>query len=222
MRLTRRDISVLRDLALSHVLSRDQLIALGYFGSVTRVNTRLRDLTSQGFVKRLDTPFYGQSLYMASKAASEAIGERVGPLLLGRAASPRFIQHALNTTNVRIALTVRSEGTWKFEQQLWRKVGKHEVRPDGLLMAKAPIFIEVDMGHVSISKFKEKITAYRALALSGDCAKLYGFDSFRVLTITTGELRARHLRRALIEGSGFEFLTQTFSDIRVAPISAWS
>jgi hypothetical protein len=225
VRLTRRDVSVIRDLALSHVLSRDQLLRLGYFGSITRVNSRLRELIRLGLVARLDTPFYAQSLYVATKRAAEVAGERVSPLILGRRSSPRFIQHALSVTNVRLALTSLGSGQWRFEQQLWRKVvigGGIEVRPDGLFVAKTPVFVEVDMGHVAPNRFREKLASYAALAAPGRCSDLYGFDQFRLLTVTTGSLRARHLRRLQPPHSRFELLVQTFEEVGATFTTAWS
>lgn len=225
MRITKRDVTVLRDLALSHLLSRDQLLGLGHFLSITRVNTRMRELTSVGLVRRLDSPFFGQNLYMATKGASEVVGERISSLIDGRASSPRFVQHAMSVTNVRIALQKESSGVWRFEQQLWRKIpgaNGHEVRPDGLLISCIPIFIEVDMGHASASRFKEKLTSYQALASSGKCQSLYGFAQFRVLAVTTGTLRSRHLRRLMPPNAGFEFLVQTFDEIGATPITPWS
>ncbi|MCL4285814.1 MAG: replication-relaxation family protein [Fimbriimonadaceae bacterium] len=224
-RITRRDVSVLRDLALSHVLSRDQLMQLGYFGSITRANTRTRELVRLGFARRLESPFFSQSLFMVTKQASDVVGERISGLIENRAASPRFVQHAMSVTNVRIALSSKSNGTWRFEQQLWRTLKgstRIEVRPDGLYQASQPIFIEVDMGHASATRFKEKLTAYEALARSGQCQALYGFNQFRVLTVTTGSLRSRHLVRLQPPNAGFEFLVRTFEEVGATPISPWS
>lgn len=222
MIITRRDVSLLRDLALSHVLSRDQVLALGYFGSVTRANTRLRGLIELGFVRRLSTPFFGQGLYSATKRATDLVGENIAPLLASRLGSPRFLQHALAVTNSRIALVAKSGGEWRFEQQLWRKANRHEIRPDGLILASFPTFVEIDMGHVAPAKFKAKLAGYQALAETGICQSLYGFESFRLLTITSGSLRAHHLRRLLPPNAGFDFRVQTFEDIGVARTSSWS
>ncbi len=224
-RITRRDITVLRDLALSHVLSRDQLIELTHFGSITRANTRMRDLIGLGFAKRLESPFFGQSLFMVTKQASDVVGERISGLIENRASSPRFVQHAMSVTNVRIALSRKSNGTWRFEQQLWRTLKgstRVEVRPDGLYQATQPIFIEVDMGHASATRFKEKLAAYQALARSGQCQAMYGFNQFRVLTVTTGSLRSRHLQRLLPANAGFEFLVRTFEEVGATRITPWS
>jgi hypothetical protein len=225
VRVTERDIRLVRDLALSHVLSRDQILALGYFSSVTRANTRLRELAKIGLVRRLETPFFCQSLYAATKCAGEVVGPQVARLLKVRAPSPRFVQHALAVTEVRLVLRRLAEGEWRFEQQLWRSLEgspKREIRPDGLYLASHASFVEVDLGHVSLSKFREKLLSYRALAHSGACRNLYRFDSFRVLVVTTGPLRSRHLRRQLPPDPGFELLMRTFSDLGAALISSWS
>lgn len=225
MKLTRRDRIIVRDVALSIVLSRDHFIRLGYFSSVTRANTRLRELTKLGLVQRLETPFFAQSLYGAGPKATDVLEGHVGRLTQARTASPRFIQHALNVADVRIALTNRSHAEWRHEQFLWRTLPgleRQEVRPDGLLLAKVPIFVEVDLGNVSLAKFRAKLLSYRALALSGSCEQLYGFADFRLLVVTTGSLRSRHLSRQLPNPPGFELLVQTFGDLGLAPTPNWS
>lgn len=56
MRFTERDIKLVRDIALSHIVSRDQVIDLGYFDSVTRCNSRLRGLVAADAVRKVSTP----------------------------------------------------------------------------------------------------------------------------------------------------------------------
>lgn len=225
MRLTRRDVALVRDVSLSHLLARDQIIALGYFNSISRANGRLLLLIRHGFIRRLDTPFFAQSLYASASLAREVVGERISPLLASRASSPRFVAHALSCTNVRIALQRAGTGEWRFEQQLWRTLSNHEshqLKPDGLFLAKVPVFVEVDMGHVAPSKFRSKLLGYRALALSSQCQALYGFPGFRLLIVTSGSLRARHLRRLVPPDPGFECLIQTFEEVGAKHVTAWS
>lgn len=222
MKLTHRDKALIDDLALSHVLSRDQMLELGYFGSITRVNTRLRELVQEGFVLPLDIPFFSQRLYACGKGATDVVSSRVSRLISARSASPRFIQHALAITNVRIGLQKRGMAEWWAEQELWRKLGGVEIRPDGLAKLQVPIFIEVDMGHVSPAKFQAKLLAYAALATSGECKSLYDFSDFRVLTVTTGPVRAKRLRRLLPLDPGFSHLVQTFEEVGAAKVSSWS
>jgi len=220
MILTERDIHIIRDIGLSHVMSRDQIMEL-YFGSVTRTNTRLRELSAIGMVRKLETPFFLQSLYMAGRTASEVVGEKIGPLLERRTSSPRFIQHALSVTNVRLALLKRGAVGWRFEQQLWSTLSSgHEVRPDGLVSLKGvPTFIEVDLGHVTPSKFAAKLRAYELL-MSGEVARLYGFETFRLLTVTTGPKRAATLSR--LRSSSVEHAVETFEILGIARVGAWS
>lgn len=223
MRFTERDITLVRDIALSHVVSRDQLIELGYMTSVTRCNTRLRELAAVNAVRQISTPFHAQSLYIAGSLAGELCGERIERLLADRVGSPRFVRHALSTTNVRIALQKRGGSGWRFEQQLWRTVSKHEIRPDGLMVLKgSPTFIEVDLGHVSGPKFTEKLNGYSLLADGSTCADLYGFTTSRLLIVTTSLRRARHLRALTSDHSRLECLVTTFEELGAPSVGCWS
>ncbi len=222
MRRTPRDVQLIKDVALSHLLSRDQIVSL-YFGSITRANFRLRQLCAERFLKRLTTPFYGQSLYMAGSAASDVVGERIAPLLSNRLESPRFVRHALSVTETRLALTARGATGWRFEQQIWRTVGNHAIRPDGLaLTSSTPIFTEIDLGHVAPQKFKEKLFGYSELTKGDCCRDLYGFATFRLLVVTTGSRRSRQLRSLLPDSARFEYLVQTFDELGIQQIGAWS
>lgn len=227
MRLTPRDIRLLRDMALSHVLSRDQVISLQYFGSVTRANTRLRELAALGLVRVLTTPFFSQQLYMVTNRAGAAVGERVSCLLRGRSGSPRFLQHALCVTNARITLLERGATGWRFEQQAERTfrfgATQFEVRPDGLaLLPDAAIAVEADLGHVAPAKFREKVRAYEAFARSGECDLAWGRPSFRLLVITTGRRRSATLTKILGEHPAIDFLCQPHDQIGVKWAGGWS
>jgi Replication-relaxation len=226
VRLTLRDIRLVRDIALSHVVSRDQILALGYFGSVTRLNTRLRELEAEGYVRVLETMFSSQFLYMAGSKAGHIVGTRIASLLLGRKPSPQFVQHALSVTNVRIALATSKGLEWRFEQQLRHSFtfqGKrYEIRPDGMIASATPLFLEVDLGHVSPSRFQEKLNAFDAFARSGVAEKILGNPQFRLLTITSGSLRSRRLTKLMPAGAGFEFLCHTFQELSIPSIESWS
>jgi len=223
MRLTKRDHLLIRDISLSHLAARDQLIHLGYFNSITRANSRLRLLVKERFLTALTTPFHAQTLYAPGPLAAEVVGGRIAPLLAGRTGSPRFIQHALSVTNVRIALLARGATGWRFEAQLWHEIGGRMLKPDGLILtARTPAFVECDLGHVSPAKFKEKLITFKALAQEGRCADLYGFPSFRLIVITTGPRRSRSLRALLPANAGFEYLVQTFDELGVPVLGGWS
>lgn len=227
MRVTSRDVKLVRDIALSHVLSRDQIIELGYFSSVTRANTRLRQLRGLGLVKPLETPFYGQMLYAAGPQAVQVVGDHVATILSGRLGSPRFVQHALAITSVRLHFLSQGGTVWRFEQQLrstFRFAGRdHEVRPDGMAARdQGVVAIEVDLGHVAPSKFREKLLAYDAFVASGQCRRAWNVDTFSLLTVTTGRLRAKRLLQLAPASLGFTFSCQASDQFGVTFPGSWS
>lgn len=227
MRVTERDIRLVKDMALSHVLSRDQLIALGYFSSVTRANTRTRLLRNLGLITIINTPYFGQSLYTVGAKAKELVGDRIAPIIAARSPSPRFLQHALSLTNVRVALLSRGATAWRFEQQLrttFRFAGRdYDVRPDGMAVTpKGLIAVEADLGHVAPAKFREKLRAYDAFVASGECQRCWHEETFRLLTVTTAKLRASRLSRLTPPRSAFEHLCQTYDQIGVTLAGGWS
>lgn len=226
-RLTERDVRLLRDLVLSHVLSRDQAIALGYFGSVTRANARLRGLTGHGLARRIETPFFSQGLYAATPRAADVVGERLSALAASRTGSPRFLQHALCVTNVRAAMLARGAGEWRFEPQLRRafRLGGRdwEVRPDGMAVEGGRLVaVEADLGHVAPAKFREKLRAYAAFVASGECARQWDQPSFTLLVVTTGKTRAARLARLLPDHLGFAYVCKPHDQLGVPFAGAWS
>ena len=227
MRITDRDVKLVKDIALSHVLSRDQIMQLGYFSTVTRINTRLRELCQIRLVRRIETPFFGQALYAAGKRAGNVVGERIGPIIAARGDSPRFLQHALQVTNTRIALMARGATAWRFEQQLWTTFeyqGKdYQVRPDGLaILTTGATAIEVDLGNVAPEKFATKLKAYNAFVASGVCESLWNVPTFRILTVTTTKPRALRLSRALPENPLSDLLCIPFEALGLPTVGAWS
>lgn len=227
MRLTTRDIRLLKDLSLSHVLSRDQMVSLGYFGSVTRVNTRLRSLVTHGFVKRLDTPFFAQGLYMVGNAAHELVGNRISSIVASRTGSPRFLQHALCTTNLRIYLLRNGARSWRFEQQLrcsFRYQGCHvEVRPDGLAIYDDHLVpVEVDLGHVGLKKIKEKLCAYETFFASGECERQWKSPAFELLIVTSGALRASRISAIVPKSFSIQMTCIAYEKLGIPFAGAWS
>jgi len=227
MQLTARDVQLVRDIALSHVLSRDQVLGLGYFATVTRVNTRLRELASIGAVKVLETPFFAQHLYGVGPRAEALLGERISRIVAGRTGSPRFLQHALTVTNVRIALKGKGLTEWRFEQQVRAAFTYQsrawDVRPDGLVRSgDNATAVEVDLRHVTPSKIKEKLDGYQAFARSGDAGKQWQVESFRLLLVTTGTLRASRLRRLAPPAPAFDYRCVTLADLGITPVGGWS
>jgi hypothetical protein len=226
VRLTSRDIRLIKDVALSQLLSRDQIIRLGYFTSVTRANTRLRSLRAEGYLSLLTTPYFWQFLYAPGKRATTVVGERISALLADRAKTPRFIQHSLAVTDVRIALARLGATDWRFEAQ-----SRHpflqgssiiEIRPDGLVHWPGQTAIEVDMGHVDPKKFSEKLRAYAVFVASGELQRVWGADSLTLLTVTTGNLRKSRLLRLVAGNASFGIRFETFEELGISRVGGWS
>jgi hypothetical protein len=225
--LTDRDFRLLRDVALSHVLSRDQILGLGYFGSVTRANTRLRELRGQGLIQPLATPFFGQNLYGIGAKGRPVLGDRIGRIVAARTGSPRFLQHALMVTSTRIALMNNGASAWRFEQQLtctFAHRGKAvTVRPDGLArMPSGPVVIEVDLGHVAPANFAQKLAAYDAFLATGNCRRIWHIPNFKVLAVTTSRRRAASLAQLLPSQASYELRCVTFEELGLPIIGGWS
>jgi hypothetical protein len=214
-------------LALSHFLSRDQILALGYFNSVTRLNFRLRELREAGLIRVLKTPFFGQHLYAATEGARSLVGERIAGLLSGRMPSPRFVQHALAVTDTRIALVGQGCTNWRFEAQLRHSflwgARQHELRPDGMVRhGDVLTLLEVDMGHVDPAKFARKLLVYDAFQASGELSRAWREQELAVLTVTCGRLRCARLARLAPKRSATCFAFQTFDDLGVSLPGGWS
>lgn len=227
MRLTSRDERLIRDIALSHVLSRDQIIALGYFNSVTRANTRLRELIRCKYIAKLATPYFGQHLYGAGSQAAPVAGERIARLLSGRRPTPRFVQHALAVTASRIALDSKGYRDWRFEAQLRHEFlwcgEMREIRPDGMARFDGlPTLIEVDLGHVTPLKFARKLKTYEAFALSGELLEVWGDTSLSILVLSCGRLRCSRLKRFIPTDSPVAFQIATFDDLGISVAGGWS
>lgn len=227
MILTERDRNLVFEIAMSHVLSRDQILAIGLFSSVTRVNTRLRVLRELGLVRLLETPYFGGSLYVPGVNAPEVLPGRVSGLIANRQPSPRFLRHALSVTNIRLALFAKGATDWRFEPMLWRTFEsggrKLELRPDGMAVArKGPLLIECDLGHVSPQKLGSKLLAYHEFQKGGHTKRLYGHDNFNLLIITTGRLRAERLRELTPSGCSYALVVQTFEELGASMVGGWS
>ena len=98
-RVTQRDIQLVRDLALSRVLSRDQAIELGYFNSLTRANARLLGLIRHGLARRVGTPFHAQGIYAVGRNAPGILDGQVSRVAESRLGDVRFLRHSLAVTD---------------------------------------------------------------------------------------------------------------------------
>lgn len=85
-------------------------------------------------------------------------------------------------------------------------------------------FLEVDMGTETLSRFAEKVIAYKRYWKSHKYTEEYGFNHFRVLTVAESERRLKNLIQATGKAGGRQmFLFTTFAKIqRTSPLgSIW-
>ena len=226
MTLTDRDLRLIRDVCLSHVMSRDQILALGYFTSVSRANRRLSVLASAHYLKVLQIPFKLQRLFVAGAKSPGVVGARIASIIKGRAGTPRFLQHCLAVTEIRIATLDIEGGQWRFEAQVRDqfRFGPSivEVRPDGAILTDSTVhFVEADLGNVSSAKFAAKLSGYSRYLESDRYWSSYGDRTPSVLIVTTGSRRMNHLHALLPSGqSCFEF--KFFEEIGAEAVGGWS
>jgi len=207
MRLTSRDRSLLEDIALHHVMSRDQVVRLGYFGSVQRANARLLALRRAKLLA-LIAPELGlelrQHLYHVTRKAAPWLQPRIASLVTARRETPQFIEHALGIVHVRIELQRLGLLRWLAEPQIRHRYETsssgvrrlEDFRPDGLaVLPSGHWFIELDRGHVSLTRMRERLNAYERYVRSGLFGTVYSSESANLLIVTTGRLRSSHLQR---------------------------
>lgn len=227
MILTDRDRALVLDLTLSHALIRDQVIQLGFFESISRANSRLKSLREAGFIRRLATPYFTQTIYAPGRLAIEIVGSHAANLIAKRAESPRFLQHALSVTNTRIYLRKRGATLWRFEPELRTSfqdgMSSGEVRPDGLaISSKAAIAVEVDMGHVCLSKLSKKLASYAAFRRSTALHESWQINDFNLLFVTTGKKRRGQIQRLCRQVNDVNCLVQTFEELQIETVGGWS
>jgi len=241
LQLQRRDIRLIAEIFLNRAMRRSQIIDLGFFGSVGRANARLLRLTRAGLLRRVRLPIETngqQFVYRAGTGAARILAEdlqtdeaavlrRLGQI------SPLCLAHTLRIVDVRLAIqravTARGLTIAKWLPEL---LCRHEyetrtgsgawraqvLKPDAYVEISAggrswPHFVEVDLGHVSASRFVEKLQGYGRYLSSGIFEESYGASAFDVLVVTTGEGRGEHLGRldGVSPGSAPRLWVTTFS-----------
>lgn len=207
-----RDLRLLREIAVLRIVDREQVKRIAGFRSTRRTNSRLLTLARGGLLRRffLGTEGGGQkALYALSKAGARLVD---APLRgLRRTQNEVLVadfsvmhQLAVNELHcaVRFGPVPASDvqfGKWVSFNE-WLEPGTRLI-PDGYFeMASGEkilaAFVEVDLGHESLSVWKEKVARYLRYAVSGEFAKRFGQSQFRVLVVANSERRMQSLRAA--------------------------
>lgn len=243
-----RDRRLLADLFLHRTMSRDQIIALGHFGSVPRCNNRLRHLLDHGYVRRYKHSARGsgsQALYCLGRSGAPVVAERLDlpieevRLQTERDAPTMFLEHTLGLVDLRILFgrAAISRGLQAYDwlpeplcrhEYSVRRLGswvKCILKPDAYAcwnwMGEArAFFIELDLGNVSERAFQHKIEAYRRYLDDGAFTEAYELAAFAVLTVTTGDRRLRNLAELTDNGCKPRFLFTTLAELQEMGLEA--
>jgi hypothetical protein len=207
-----RDLAFFRELSVLSVADHAQTMTVAGFGSVSRANRRLRQLTGAGFLRRFFLGSGGgrKALYSLSEKGSHcaqvpAHGLRrpQGALL----AADYFVEHQLQVNAIYCKVKFESIPVEGIAFVRW--IAFHEtiapelkLKPDGYAEFSSvsgvdALFLEVDLGTESLAIWKEKTRKYLELALSGTFHRNFGHERFRVLVVANSERRLESLRKTI-------------------------
>lgn len=233
IRIQDRDRALVRDVFLHRVARRDDLIGLGHFASVPRCNQRLAQLVHAGWLRRIEMlnglitqqglyapgaaagSFIRQSLDLPAEEVARCCTAHEGPLL---------VEHSLRVLDFRLQLERDARATGlEIEEWLCEPECLHEfafrpgrgagwssvvMKPDGFFRIGGGFFVEIDLGHVSLPRFEQKLRRYDCYHDSGAFTEAYDAGGFSVLTVTVGERRLSHL--AALPAASFDHLVTSW------------
>ena len=245
LQITPRDVELLCALLTHRCLTAEQFVALGFFGSCVRANSRLRKLRLAGFIRQVDgLPFSLTSKYYELASPSiplvgDALEIDSKELRISTMRGLSLLQftHAQRVTEFEIALRndLPTIGTPEFEwhgevlcHHTFRveRAGttvRYSVKPDGFVrIGEQAFFVEIDLGHVSRDRFAHKLLSYQQY-YGGIYQATYGDETFGVLIVTTGVERRSNLQ-SLASADEPTCLFTTFREIEEHGVFApvWS
>ncbi len=242
MVLTARDISIILSVYENRFLKRDQIQRLHFENaSVFACNRRLRKLDEHHFLDKLIKPVEvgsHQLVYALDKRGADVTADALKierRKIRWNRANNRveflFLEHTLGVSEIRVCLDVALAGR-REELLFYQRGDKSHLRrismkgskkkyfvvaPDAFFgiqtgRGKYIFFVEVDLGTETLSRFAEKVTAYKRYWKSRQYTEEYGFNNFRVLTVCESERRLANLIQATGKVGGRQmFLFTTFS-----------
>ena len=214
--LTERDRRIADLVYRFRLLSRDQLMKLAPFGSLTRANTRLAALVRAGLLSRKMLPVYpgngsAQALYFLGRAADAILNLDKRSLAQQHRQISRWdvrqVEHvsAANGVLVDFLVSLGRSSTaslvaYQTEPELRQLFLDRSLVPDGWIAwteqgKRFNCFLEVDLHHEGLSEWRDKVLRYLAYAESGAHEEHFGFRSFRVVVIAKSHARLERVRR---------------------------
>jgi hypothetical protein len=211
MMLTERDRRIVEAIAEFGIVTRDQIAKHLKFGSVTRANTVLLRLARNRYLsRRLQPTLRGtrRLTYFVGPVGDELLGlsSEDGPRRRRWAyLSDLFIEHQLAVNDLRLVFEHRVYPGYEF----LRWMSERELAPMNLRVVpdayceyrldgrSYAIFIEVDRGTESHSRWTQKVNAYLGLAFGGTFEERFGRRFFRVLVTTPSQRRLAGVAREI-------------------------
>lgn len=245
MILTARDISIILCVYENRFLRRDQIQRLHFpNSSVSACNMRMKKLEEHHFLDRLVKPVASgsaQAAYALDKRGADVVAatleidrRKVRWNRSNNRVEWLFMDHTLGISEFKVcldvALAIRREELLFYQRgdkshlrrisMTGAKKKYFVVAPDAFFgiqtgRGKCIFFLEVDLGTETLSRFAEKVTAYKRYWKSHQYTEEYGFNNFRVLTVCESDRRLANLRQATGKVGGRQmFLFTTFSAIQ--------
>ncbi|MCI0422837.1 MAG: replication-relaxation family protein [Acidobacteria bacterium] len=214
--VTQRDRRVIEFTYRFRLLSRNQVMALAPYRSLTRANTRLADLVRTRLLSRKRLPVYpgkgsAQALYFLGPKSAAVLD--VDPPTVTKQTRQvsrwdlRQTEHVIAANQVLVDLLTsigRSADasllSFRTESELRLLFLNQSPVPDGWLAwveagRRFNCFIEVDLHHEGLIEWRKKILAYQSYAESGLHDELFGYRAFRVLVLVKSKARLENLRQ---------------------------
>jgi hypothetical protein len=219
IRIRERDRKLARHILLHRMATRDQMIALGHFSSVARCNQRVSQLVSAGWLRKIPNVnglAVQQGLYAVGPSAVPELLQTTDLPIdeISRCCTPNegpiLVEHSIKLLDFRLALEMGAPGAsidiieWLCEAECLHEFHVQRgsssswsqtiIKPDSYVRIRKQgvnidCFVEIDLGHVSVPRFTEKLRRYELYLQSGAFTDIYGTSEFRVLTVTVGERR---------------------------------
>lgn len=236
--LQKRDLHLLRELAVMRVVDREQAKIVAGFGSTSRANARLLALTNAGVLRRFFLGSGGgrKALYALSREGAQAAQVPLrGPRRPHDAflIADYFVAHQLAVNAIYCSLKYGVVSVSQVTFHRWQSFHEPVVPgirliPDGYVELMTPrgitaCFLEVDLGHESQTIWKRKAEHYLEFALSGKYREHFGHERFRVLVLANSERRLHSIRKTVRAITQKIFWFATLSSVRndfYAPV--WS
>ena len=243
--ITDRDVKIILSVYENRFLKRDQIQRLHFANaSRIACNMRIKKLYEHKFLDRLVKPVAvgtHQLVYALDKRGADVVAtalevdrRKVRWNRANNRVEFLFLEHTLGVSEFRVCLDVALTG--RREELLFYQRGDRShlrrisitgskkkyfvVAPDAFFgiqtgRGKYIFFLEVDMGTETLSRFAEKVVAYKRYWKSRQYTEEYGFNNFRVLTVCESERRLGNLIQATGKVGGRQmFLFTTFTAIQ--------